>query len=117
MAFSDSRIFSISNNNNNLSSNISDCHKHNNDNDFRDCESICCYEKDYTTNNSLISNSNQNIVKKYRVVISFFDILGFDNLIFDWNFVWSTSPPNYKILSIIQKKSYINLVWIVKSNT
>jgi hypothetical protein len=52
---------------------IPDCH-HSDNSDFDDCESVCCYDKDYTTNTSLISTSSQNIIKKYKATISFFDI-------------------------------------------
>jgi hypothetical protein len=65
----------------------------------------------------LISTSSQNIIKKYKATISFFDIWFLDNLVFDWNFVWNTSPPNYKIPLVVQNNLYINLVWLVKSNT
>lgn len=115
MAFGDEISFSMWNHNMEVQD-IPDCH-HSDTNDFDECQSVCCYEKDYTTNNSLISNFSQNILKKYKTIISFFDIWVVDNLVFDWNFVWNISPPNYKILLLVQNKSYINLVWIVKSNT
>lgn len=115
MAFGDEISFSMWNHNMEVQ-NIPDCH-HSDTNDFKDCESVCCYEKDYTTNTSLISNSSQNTNKKYKIIISFFDIWILDNLVFDWNFVWNTSPPNEELLSIISNNLYINLIWIVKSNT
>ena len=70
MAFGDEISFSMWNHNMEVQD-ISDCHN-SDDSDFDYCESICCYEKDYTTNNSLISNFNQNITKKYKAIISFF---------------------------------------------
>lgn len=115
MAFGDEISFSMWNHSMKLQD-IPDCN-HWNTNNFDDCESVCCYEKDYTTNSSLISNSNQNTNKKIKVIISFFDIWVITDLVFDWNFVWNTSPPNEEFLSIISNDSYINLVWIVKSNT
>ncbi len=115
MAFGDEISFSMWNHNMEVQ-NIPDCH-HSDTNDFDDCQSVCCYEKDYTTNNSLITNNIQNTFKKYKTIISFFEIWIIDNLVFDWNFVWNISPPNYKISLLLQNKSYINLIWIVKSNT
>lgn len=115
MAFGDEISFSMWNHNMEIQD-IPDCH-HSDNSDFDDCESVCCYDKDYTTNTSLISTSSQNIIKKYKAIISFFNIWVLDNLVFDWNFVWNTSPPNYKIPLVLQNNLYINLVWLVKSNT
>lgn len=117
MAFGDKISFSMWNHNMETQ-NIPDCHhdEENNNKDFGNCKSVCCYEKDYTTNNFLLSNTTQNIIKKFKILISFFDVWDLDNLVFDWNFVWNTSPPNEKIL-LKQDNLYINLIWIIKSNT
>lgn len=115
MAFGDKISFSMWNHNIEVQ-NIPDCH-HSDTSDFDDCESICCYDRDYTTNNSLISNFSQNTIKKYKIIISFFDIWVIDSLVFDWNFIWDTSPPDPTISFKIQENIYIKLVWKTKSNT
>gem|GEM_PF-5061527 len=55
---------------------VPDCHHSdtNDTNDIDDCKSICCYDKDYTTNNFLLFSSTQNTFKKFKTIISFFDI-------------------------------------------
>lgn len=115
MAFGDEISFSMWNHNIEIQ-NIPDCHN-SDTSDFDDCESICCYDRDYTTNNSLISNFSQNTIKKYKIIISFFDIWVIDSLVFDWNFIWDTSPPDPTISFKIQENIYIKLVWKTKSNT
>ena len=118
MAFGD-KISSSMWNHNIKVQDVSDCHHDEEDSnkDFGNCKSICCYEKDYTTNNFLLSNTTQNIIKKFKILISFFDIWDLDNLVFDWNFIWNTSPPNHEIISLFYNDLYISLVWIIKSNT
>ncbi len=114
MAFGDEIGFSMWNHNVKIQ-NLPEC-SHSDNNDFGHCKSICCYEKDYTTNNSLISNYVQNVFKKYKVIISFFDVLYLNNFVFDWNFISNKSLPNRYILFNVQNNLYINLVWIIKSN-
>lgn len=120
MAFGDEISFSMWNHNMEIQ-NIPNCHhddnNNNNDNNFLNCESICCYEKDYTINNSLLSNSNQNSNKKNKIIISFFDIWIVENLVYDFKLIWNTSPPQLDIKFKIKNNLYISLLWIIKSNT
>lgn len=92
---------------------LENCHS----NSMSDCNSICCYDNNYSI---LIANTNENQTLKKKVdkiKYSFLDISTSSNLVSQLKYLWNISPPIDYLYDIYKNNLYINLIWIVKSNT
>lgn len=109
MVFWDNKDISMWNHMN-MDSQTEKCHWNNID----DCKNICCI-----SNESISQVANINIWNNKKIFdklkYSFIELLFDKSFIYEWNLIWNISPPNLNIF--IKNDEYINLTWIIKSNT
>lgn len=93
----------------NMDSKLEKCHWDN----LENCESICCFDTDFSFQNlNLNISNNKKIFDKLKC--NLYELSFNQSFIYEWNLIGNISPPEKNVL--LWANQYISLTWIIKSN-